>query len=260
MKIISIDERPIDELFFQSAGARGKPETSTLPILRARADRLPEGVTAVLVTSDLQGVAPSWSAGGEALLLGEVLAERLYDIDLPELASLGVVLCGDLFSAPDAAKRGATGDVTSVWEAFSKISNWVVGVQGNHDEYSSRFPRLLEQNCFHLDGTLTTIGGITFGGVALIAGNPDKRGRRSMEEQSRLIRDVSARCPDILLLHEGPPGAPHLQRGSDHILEALHPDFSGLVLAGHCHWSTPLASIGRVQCMNVDATAIIVTL
>lgn len=260
MKIISIDEQAVDEVFFQSAGARGKAETSTLPILRGRVNRLPVGVTALLVTSDLQGIAPSWSAGGEALLLGEVLAERLCELDMPELASLGVVLCGDLFSAPDAAKRGATGDVTSVWESFSRVSSWVVGVQGNHDMYSSRFPRLLQQNCHSLDGTLTTLGGITFGGVSLIAGNPDKPGRRSITEQSSLIRSVSSRRPEVLILHEGPPGDPNMQRGSEHVIDALHPDFCGLVLAGHCHWSTPLATIGRVQCMNVDATAIILTL
>ena len=261
MKISAIEEQAVGEIFYQSAGPRGKPQTSTLAILRARASRLPAGVSAVLITSDLQGVAPSWNAGGEARLLGEVLAEHLYELgDVPELADLGVILCGDLFSAPDAAKRGASGDVTSVWDAFSRIAHWVVGVQGNHDEYSTRFSKLLQQNCTLLDGTVADVGGVTLGGVGLIAGQPEKRGRRSAEEQSALSRRVSSQRPDWLLLHEGPPGDPQLQRGSQHIIDALHPDFRGTIIAGHCHWDAPFARLATADCLNVDARAVILTL
>jgi len=120
MKILSLEHSPITEIFFQSAGPRGKAETARLPIFRGTADSLPTGVTSLLITSDLQGLAPLWSAGGEARLLGEVLAEQLSELqDIPELSRLGVILCGDLFSAPDAAKRGASGDVTSVWGSLS---------------------------------------------------------------------------------------------------------------------------------------------
>ena len=258
MKMIDIESEPLTEVFFQSAAGGGRAETARLPIFRARANRLPTGITSLLVTSDLQGVAPLWSAGGEARLLGEVLAEKLSELDVPELSQLGVLLCGDLFSAPDASKRGATGDVTSVWAAFAVISKWVVGVQGNHDIYSSHMNSLLSQNCTRLDGTIVEIEGLRIGGVGLIAGNADKMGRRSVEEQSRLIRHVSARC-DVLLLHEGPPGAPHVQPGSEHILSAIHPDFSGLLIAGHCHWQTPLAEKKKFQCLNVDSIALLIT-
>ena len=260
MRIMAIDETPIQEILFQAASSRGKPETRRLPVLRGRCDRLPDGISALLITSDLQGIAPSWSSGGEARLLGEVLADHVYDLasDMPELSNLAVILCGDLFSAPDAAERGATGDVTSVWRAFSEISRWVVGIQGNHDTFPSSFANL--GNCTLLDDSVMHRDGFSIGGVGLIAGNPEKRGRRLLHEQSDAIRRVSSAMPDLVLVHEGPPGQAHDQKGSAHVLEALHPEFAGTVVAGHCHWGTPTSTFNKSGLLNVDSRALIVTL
>ena len=51
------------------------------------------------------------------------------------LATLGdrelcVVVAGDMFAADDASRRGATGDVRSVWRALRDCSRGVAGVAG----------------------------------------------------------------------------------------------------------------------------------
>jgi 3',5'-cyclic-AMP phosphodiesterase len=260
---MEVDPKPVHEILFLTAGARGKPETARLPILRATTPRLPDGVRSLLITSDLQGVAPSWHGTGETVLLGELLASTVHELaeSIPELDALGVVLCGDLFSAPDAKKRGATGDVTRVWAAFSEVAHWVVGVQGNHDTFSRSINRL--SNCALLDGNIVTFGGVRFGGVGLIAGQADKVGRRSEDYQSAAIQHVAKENPDFLLVHEGPPGDAS-QPGSPHVLSAIPQAFSGTLIAGHCHWQNPalpaaLAKKLGFEMLNVDARAIIVT-
>jgi 3',5'-cyclic-AMP phosphodiesterase len=261
---ITVNPNPVQEILFLSAGARGKAETARLPILRATAPRLPTGIDALLLASDLQGVAPSWHGSGESVLLGESLASTLVDLadSIPELHALGVVLCGDLFSAPDAQKRGATGDVTQVWAAFSSIAHWVVGVQGNHDTFSRSMGRLA--NCTLLDGNIVSLGGMRFGGVGLIAGHTEKTGRRAESYQSEAITRVSREGPDFLLLHEGPPGN-GTQPGSAHVREAIVREFTGTLIVGHCHWEDPVLdeTVARqvgFEMLNVDARAIIVTL
>ena len=116
-------------------------ESRALPILSGTVDALPDDLSALLIASDLQGVAPSADHGGALALLGEVLAQelrQLEDLDLiPPSRQIGVILAGDLFSAPAGDKRGATGDVRSVWSAFAREARWVAGVAGNHDLFGT---------------------------------------------------------------------------------------------------------------------------
>ena len=125
MRILHIDPKPLHRVRYLNARkGGGGVETSHLSILRGRADRLPEGVQAVVVASDLQGVVPSWRKGGENHLLGEELAEVLADMGqrgvIPAAQATGVILPGDLYSAPAGDKHGATGDVRAVWRAFAE--------------------------------------------------------------------------------------------------------------------------------------------
>jgi calcineurin-like phosphoesterase family protein len=136
---------------------------------------------------------------------------------------------------------------------MSQVARRVIGVQGNHDTFSSTFRQL--GTCHLLDGTST--GSIA--GVSLIAGNVDKPGRRSEAEQARRIREVTRHAPEVLLLHEGPPGTGAGERGSRFIIDALHEAFDGLIICGHCHWPTPLSTCAEHQVLNVDARAILVT-
>ncbi len=108
-------------------------ESVELPLLEGEVDVLPSGLDALILTGDLQGIAPSWSTGSTGLL-GVRLAEELVELSeqgvLPYPERTGVVLAGDLYSAPGANIRGASGDVRAVWEAFADAFRWVAGVQG----------------------------------------------------------------------------------------------------------------------------------
>jgi Icc protein len=258
MKFV-IEEEPLAELLYLSASPRGGAETRRLPILGAVADDLPEDVSALLICSDLQGVAPLWEHGGESLLLGEVLAEYVAGLvdEIPALEHLGVILAGDYFSSPGANKRGATGDVTSVWAAFSRIAQWVVGVQGNHDLVGRSLER--PPNCHLLDGRTVKLGGGRFGGVGLVGGQPGKTGRRDPEDQLRLLRQVLREKPDLLILHEGPPGADRAQPGNAQIGAALPRSFEGTLVCGHVHWPQAASHHGTYQVLNVDSRVILAT-
>jgi Icc protein len=103
--------------------------------LRGRVDGLPDGLEAVVLASDLQGRAladPHASEDVPLRLLGEAVADELHTLaeleEIPPPERMGVALAGDLYAAPDARKRGATGDVRSVWRAFARRGfRWVVG-------------------------------------------------------------------------------------------------------------------------------------
>ncbi len=101
----------------------------------ARVDRLPDGVSAIVATGDLQGYEHFKYQKSDSLrLLGEWLPAFLKDSVLPELrlpaGKIGVLLAGDLYTVPDLDKRGGSGLVTSVWESFGQHFSWVVGVAG----------------------------------------------------------------------------------------------------------------------------------
>ncbi|MCY1039722.1 metallophosphoesterase [Corallococcus sp. bb12-1] len=265
MRILTLDTVPLRAWPYLNAAPRGGTETQLLPLLRGTVDALPEGLEALLVTSDLQGVAPHARKNGAVALLGEVLADALALLceegSLPPSAHIGVVLAGDLYSAASANVRGASGDVRSVWRAFGEHFRWVVGVAGNHDTFGGprEQARFQQQPGLHLlDGETADLEGLRVGGVGCIMGRGDKPGRREEPEHLRLLGDTLSQAPDMLVLHQGPDIPGTRLRGSTAIRLALPEREGPLVVCGHAHWETPLASLpGGAQVLNVDSRAVL---
>jgi Icc-related predicted phosphoesterase len=264
MHIISVEPHPFHELRYIIAGKRGGTETCSLPFVRGLVDRLPAGCDALIVTSDLQGVVPQQE--GDSQLLGiavaDFLKELYYDQEVPSLDRCGVVLAGDLYSVPEATRRGGRGDVSEVWKAFASQSAWTIGVAGNHDNFSS--PReLAKLSEYHhtrvLDGEIFETDKLRFGGVCFISGNPERAGRRDLEDQLALIDLLCDTGLDVLVLHEGPNGDDQ-QPGDSLIRERIVEYGVPLCICGHSHWESPLGELAPgVQVLNVDARVVILT-
>jgi 3',5'-cyclic-AMP phosphodiesterase len=255
-RISSIDEAPIAEVHYLNAAPRGGTAVERLPITVARASALGEQLDAIVVCSDLQGIVRGRDDSAE--LLGvhvvDVLEELAYDGKLPPTARTGAILAGDLYSVPEANKRGGYGDVTDVWAAFASRFAWVAGVAGNHDDVSS-VPEVGD-NVFLLDGEVALVDGIRIGGVAGIIGTKQKPGRRPEDVQLALLERVIASDPDIVVLHEGPCGDEH-QLGNATIRAMLEDNEIPMTVCGHCHWPQPLAEQTSGQILNVDARVIV---
>jgi Icc-related predicted phosphoesterase len=218
---------------------------------------LPEGIDAVVAASDLQGIVPDPRTRASTLLgvaVAEVLEELGFEGVIPRAMRSGVLLAGDLYSVPDANKRGGFGDVADVWSAFADRFAWVVGVAGNHDDVSSvaRSPDI-----HVLDTEEATVAGLRVAGVGLITGDPSRHGRREEEEQIARIDLVAEKKPDVLLLHEGPHGEHEQQPGHDGVRAAVERWGVGLTVCGHVHWEAPLATCGGRQILNVDARVVV---
>ena len=257
--------RRFHELRFLNAARGGGTESQRLVFSQVQATGLPEGLDALVITSDLQGVAQLWTHGGQNVLLGIAVADelaRLGDagtIAVPERT--GVILAGDLYSAPGGDKRGATGDVREVWTAFAEAFRWVVGVAGNHDVFGTEKERSRIESLANvdiLDGSRTEHDGITLGGVSYVVGNPEKVGRCEESEFFAALDLVLEEAPDVVILHEGPNGDAR-QPGNVGVRRAIEAAGAGLVVCGHSHWDEAFARVGQTQVINVDARVVVLT-
>lgn len=266
MRVLSIKPEPIAELPFLNAGrGPGGFYEDRLPIVEAVVDRLPEGVNAIVATADLQGRERfEDSPNGVPRLLGEGLPSRLAVEILPRLGldtrSIGILLAGDLYTVPALDRRGGSGDVRAVWEAFGDAFSWVVGVAGNHDTFgteptaSPRFPRHLH----YLDNDRVKIGGLKIAGLGGIIGNPRRPRRRSDDQYAECLEGLLRNRTDILITHDGPNDPVGRHRGSPRIREIVERLQPSLVVRGHAHWREPLARLsGGVQVLNVDARVVV---
>jgi hypothetical protein len=266
MRILSLSDQPIYEIPYTNAASGGGLEGRKLPLLPGTVNALPAGLSALLVASDLQGVAPSTDQGGALALLGEVLAEDLRGLEeaqlIPPRAQIGVLLAGDLYSAPAGDKRGATGDVRPVWTAFAREVQWVAGVAGNHDLFGTdrERERFIARSGAHLlDGAVIDLGGLRLGGVSGIVGNTNKPGRRDAQTFLGLIERVLAQTPDILVLHEGPDDPTSRTKGNPDVRELLSVAAEKLlVICGHSPCEHPLLPLERgCQLLNVAERAVL---
>ena len=179
MKIIEFHPKPVTTFPFLNAGkGAGQFFEAQLPLHHARVDRLPNGVSAIVVTSDLQGRERFQDAPGNApRLLGEALPRQLRERVLPtlgvtDLSTVAALLAGDFYTVPALDKRGGTGDVTDVWRAFGECFTWVTGVAGNHDLFGDRNmtrPSFVPP-LYYLDGETIDVGGFKIGGIGGIIG------------------------------------------------------------------------------------------
>lgn len=266
MRVHSIRSERLPGLWHLSAAPGGGVESIELPILTAEVDRLPGQLAGLLLAADLQGMAPVATLDGASDLLGIALADHMVQLadagEAPPASELGVLLAGDLFSAPQADKRGATGDVRPVWLAFRSEMRWVAGVAGNHDLFGKDGERqrfASQQGIYWIDGQVVEVDGLRIGGVGGIIGTSGKPGRREEEDFLSVLESVLAQRPEILVLHQGPSGPGDGQSGHESVKAALEARSDGpLVICGHVHWPQPLAELrSGVQVLNVDGTALV---
>lgn len=269
MKIVEFQTQPVFEFRYLNAGrGPGQFYEDRLPVHVARVDRLPDGMTALIATADLQGRERfEDSSGGSIRLLGETLPERLLKEVLPTLSlrdsdQVGVLLAGDFYTVPALDKRGGTGDVTSVWRAFADCFAWVAGIPGNHDTFGEppqRRPRFPSHMHF-LDGDATEVKGLRIAGLGGIVGKATRPNRRSEEDYLTTLRRLLQPRPDVILMHEGPDGPDPSQRGLSQVRDILLELGMGLVVRGHAHWSQPFAEFkSGLQVLNVDARVVVLT-
>ncbi len=269
MKIIEFNSEPVSTFFFLNAGrGPGQSYEDRLPIHHARVDRLPEGISAIVVTADLQGRERFQDAmGGPPRLLGEVVPQRLVEEVFPMLAiedpgRVAAFLAGDFYTVPALDKRGGTGDVTGVWRAFSECFAWVAGVAGNHDLFGigqDTRPRC-NSTMHYLDGDTVEVAGLRIGGIGGIIGNPSRPQRRDEVNYLRTLELLLDKQIDVLLMHEGPDGIESGQRGNAGIRVVLEGQPPRMVIRGHAHWPEPFAQFpGGLQVLNVDARVVILT-
>lgn len=145
MRIIEFYSEPICEIPYLNAGR--SPSLffeDRIPVHAAVVEGLPEELSGMVVTADLQGREMfEDSAGQPPRLLGEILPERLARDILPlfefeDGKSVIAGLAGDFFTVPDLDRRGGSGDVTPVWDAFAAEFTFVTGVAANHDTFGNR--------------------------------------------------------------------------------------------------------------------------
>lgn len=261
MRITSFNNEPVSEIPFLNAGrGQGSFYVDRLPVHVGHLSRLPNDLDAIIATADLQGRERFQDGiGGPPRLLGEVLPERLAVELLPELNMIpervGVILAGDFYTVPNLDKRGGSGDVTSVWQAFARHFKWVVGVAGNHDTFGCSVApsNRLAGNAHYLDGESAVLDGVNVAGVGGIVGNPGKPHRKTEDDFAAHIEALVSDAMDILVMHDGPDDPERGQRGSPIIRQALERLGSTLLIRGHAHWNEPFAELANgTQVLNVD--------
>jgi hypothetical protein len=192
LQIAALDDEPIDRLRYLNARPGGGTFTAELALVRASAAGLPPELDGLLLTGDLQARA----LDDRRLLLGEALAERYAalaaDGRVPPPDRVGVVLAGDLYAAPGADVRGASGCVVPVWEAFACRFRWVAGVLGNHDTLGDPVERqrfAMLRRAHLLDGEVVVLDGLRVAGVGGIIGpatnEPAPAGGDPVDQQPR---------------------------------------------------------------------------
>ena len=268
MRINDFQLSPIGEFRYLNAGrGAGRYYEDGIPVHVATVDKLPEGLDALVLTADLQGRERFEDAPEkQPRLIGEVITEWLARDVLPNQGihnpdRVAAMLAGDFYTVPALDKRGGTGDVSQVWQAFANEFAWVAGVPGNHDTFgdsSKQRPRCSGRSHF-LDGDLAEVDGFRIGGLGGIIGNPKRPNRRYEDDYLNALMKLADSQPQMLLMHDGPAGSERGQRGWSCVSELLvASDFRGLVVRGHAHWKDPFAEFEcGLQVLNVDARLVV---
>lgn len=269
MKITSIHPIPNENYpYFQAAASRDALGQSAalvpaqIPIFKAKTDSLPEALDALLLTSDLQGLAIE---NGRQRLLGTAIAEWLQiflKIEMPHLRPerTGIVLAGDYFALPD--RRGGKGDVREVWRSFQKHFRWVVGVGGNHDDFGNDLAALPqfrhETSIFYLENEKIELDGLKIGGVSGVVGDAGKHLRLPETEFAQRVEQQLRHRPDLLLLHQNPFHEDTPNKGGQFLKTLLLRRPEQLTVCGHAIWREPLVEYPNgAQVLNVGERVVI---
>lgn len=257
LRITEIAPDPFFTLPHRTSGPSGAPLRNHLPFYLAFASGLPRHVKSVVLTSDLQGRED----GSRNRLLGVPVAEALMALSEKGVIPVpdAIFVCGDLYDYPDCRKRGGTGPVDDVFQAFSAITAEVVGVLGNHDQMTGTED--LPGNTSLLDGDVVPVlQDLHVGGVSGIVGPPSRNQRRTAEGFIAALESVSDQAPDLLLLHQGPTDPERAyRRGDPDVALSLETGFTGLTVFGHTRWDWPwLIPLGEGQALNVDGRVVVV--
>ncbi|KOP78573.1 hypothetical protein AMS59_12105 [Lysinibacillus sp. FJAT-14745] len=269
LKIVDIAKEPLEKIPYITAASKGEGISyEWLPIYWGEMLELPEELDALIIASDLQGIAGHNQETIEEApkLLGEELAEVLsilFQIHLSDLdqAKVMVCLCGDLYT--DLTKRGASGNPLPVWRAFQSQFGFVTGIAGNHDLLTNKEQAELESTSgihYFSEGGTIMYANLAVAGLGGIIGRADKPNRMGEADYLAKLRDIIRQVPDILLLHESPKISAQGLPGNPHIWKELQNAAELLVCCGHVHWDTPLVETNDgLQILNADGRAFIFT-
>ena len=226
-----------------------RPVGRTLEFLLVRY-RSAEVSARFAVTADLQGREREKANR----LLGCRVAEELLTLQKQGIAPPldFCALCGDFYDYPDCHKRGGTGDVSNVLNAFGVVAP-TFAVLGNHDEVLG----VLDPIVRILEGSSVTIGGVKLGGVGGIVGDPKKNQRKSEADFLDAVMQVLSERPNLLLLHAGPEGPTERHRGWGELNGLLSLANDLLVVFGHTRWPEPLHTENSNLFCNVDGRVLI---
>lgn len=264
---INIDDSKVIEVFpYLEVGSKLKANTEEPEVLHKNLPIFLGDITVsntdldfLIVTSDLQGIA---EANGNQYLLGELLPSflrTLIDIEFFENAKVGVLLCGDLYTSLE--KRGASGDVRSVWNQFNDSFEWVAGVAGNHDSFGSDKEKTQfesTEGIHFLHNSTVLLNGIKLGGLGGIIGRSDKLNRLDESDYLEKLSKLTKKELDVILLHETPDFPSLNQIGNARIREVLESGSESTVCCGHCHWEkTSVLLNNNAQVLNVDAKVLL---
>lgn len=268
MKLIHIEAEPFHHLSYRNVALSKQVVKASLPFLKGQVDALPQGLDVIVMAADLQGHELGERIGCGLRLLGECLAEELCAMCvlglLPQPENIGIILAGDLYARPTMDRRGGSGDVLAVWNAFAEKFRWVTGVAGNHDLFGQK-PLWPNSNQVKnqpksrfLDGNVVTFDGLRIAGLSGVIGNPRKPFRRDEPTFLNEIGRLLDSGPDILVLHDGPDGGGEGQRGWPSVRELMEVARPTLVVRGHTHWENPIANLANgSQIINVDARVVV---
>lgn len=293
MKILKLNDQPIEQYDYLNAIPGGEVAEAQLPIYHGTVSGLPEGIDALIVASDLQGIVPvprmethtmTADAAAESdmdVLLGVMLPAHvrlLLEVEWPEVDPdrVGVLLCGDLYAR--RGKRGASGNPVPVWLAFRQAFGWVAGVDGNHDLTDEAGAHRLHSSkgIHYMDVPAVIDAGppadgpaphaaaqsqlLRIAGLGGIIGRPDKPNRLPEKHYLQSVNKLLKQQPDCLLLHQS-PGIPELGlRGEPLIRQALEAGPETVVFCGHTHWDTSLVQLNNgTQVVNADSKLFILT-
>jgi Icc-related predicted phosphoesterase len=104
-----------------------------------------------------------------------------------------------------------------------------------------------------LDGETADIGGVRFGGVCGVIGNPERPFRRTEAEHGAAVERSLSATPDVLVVHQGPHIEGLSKKSSVLVGQLLDQYRPGLCICGHDPWERRLVTLpGGTQVLNVD--------